>query len=110
VLYNVKVNEYESESEKGVATLARPKTKQPDMYKVLLLNDDYTTMEFVVHVLQTFFHKTAEEAARIMFHVHHHGKGLAGVYSYDVAATKVVEVGEYARKHDMPLKTTMEKA
>jgi ATP-dependent Clp protease adaptor protein ClpS len=97
-----------NQNEKGVTTLARPKLKHPDMYKVLLLNDDYTTMEFVVHVLQKFFHKTQEEATRIMLAVHQHGKGIAGLYPYDVAATKIVEVGEYARKFEMPLKCTME--
>lgn len=79
------------------------------MYKVLMLNDDYTPMEFVVHVLQSIFHKPQEEAMRIMLHVHHKGVGICGVFTYEVAETKVTQVMEYARKNQHPLQCTMEK-
>ena len=93
----------------GVVTRAKPKTKKPSMYKVLLLNDDYTPMEFVVLVLERFFHKNREEATQIMLHVHRRGIGVCGVYTYDVAETKVVQVTDFARKHQHPLQCTMEK-
>lgn len=93
----------------GVVTRSKPKTKKPSMYKVLLLNDDYTPMEFVVLVLERFFHKNPEEATQIMLHVHRKGIGLCGVYPYEVAETKVVQVIDFARKHQHPLKCTMEK-
>ena len=93
----------------GVVTKTKPKTKKPSMYKVLLLNDDYTPMEFVVHVLERFFRKNREEATRIMLHVHHHGIGECGVFTYEVAETKVAQVIEFARRHQHPLQCTMEK-
>ena len=93
----------------GVLTNTKPKTKKPSMYKVLLLNDDYTPMEFVVHILERFFHKNREEATRIMLHVHRRGVGVCGVYTYDVAETKVAQVVDFARKHQHPLQCTMEK-
>ncbi len=93
----------------GVVTNTKAKTKKPSMYKVLLLNDDYTPMEFVVHILERFFHKNREEATRIMLHVHRRGVGVCGVYTYDVAETKVVQVVDFARKHQHPLQCTMEK-
>ena len=93
----------------GVVTRTRPKTKKPSMYKVLLLNDDYTPMEFVVHVLQKFFFKDAEDAARIMLHVHQKGVGVCGVYPFDVAETKVTQVIDYARQNEHPLQATLEK-
>ncbi len=93
----------------AVVAEPRTRTKRPSMYKVLMLNDDYTPMDFVVHVLQKFFHKDAEEATRIMLHVHHHGVGVCGVYTYEVAETKVAQVIEYARRHEHPLQCTMEK-
>ena len=93
----------------GVLTNTKPKTKKPSMYKVLLLNDDYTPMEFVVHILERFFHKNREESTRIMLHVHRRGVGVCGVYTYDVAETKVVQVVDFARKHQHPLQCTMEK-
>jgi ATP-dependent Clp protease adaptor protein ClpS len=93
----------------GVVTRTKPKTKKPSMYKVLLLNDDYTPMEFVVLVLERFFHKNREEATQIMLHVHRRGIGICGVYTYDVAETKVVQVIDFARKHQHPLQCTMEK-
>ena len=94
----------------GVATRVKPRTKKPSMYTVLMLNDDYTPMEFVVHVLERFFHKNQEEATRIMMHVHQRGVGICGVYTFEIAETKVAQVVDYARKHQHPLQCTMEKA
>lgn len=93
----------------GVITKTKPKTKKPSLYKVLLLNDDYTPMDFVVHVLEQFFGKGREDATRIMLHVHQHGVGICGVYTYEVAETKVTNVIEFARRHQHPLQCTMEK-
>ena len=95
----------------GTTTVTRtkPKTKKPSMYRVLLLNDDYSPMEFVVHVLERFFHKNAEEATRIMLHVHQNGVGECGVYTYEVAETKVVQVMDLAKQHQHPLQCVMEK-
>ena len=93
----------------GVVTKTRQKTKKPSMYKVLLLNDDYTPMEFVVHVLERFFNKGREDATRIMLHVHQKGVGVCGVYTYEVAETKVTQVMDFARQHQHPLQCTMEK-
>lgn len=93
----------------NVVVKTRAKTKKPSMYKVLMLNDDYTPMEFVVHVLESFFGKDREEATQIMLHVHQRGVGVCGVYSYEVAETKVTQVIDYARKHQHPLQCTLEK-
>jgi ATP-dependent Clp protease adaptor protein ClpS len=93
----------------GLAVKARPKTKRPSMYKVLMLNDDYTPMEFVVHALERFFGKTADEAVRIMLHVHQKGVGVCGVYTYEVAETKATQVMDLARQHQHPLQCTIEK-
>ncbi|HEX9648459.1 MAG TPA: ATP-dependent Clp protease adapter ClpS [Alphaproteobacteria bacterium] len=93
----------------GVVTRTKPKTKKPSMYKVLMLNDDYTPMEFVVYVLERFFHKTREEATRIMLHVHQRGVGICGIYSYEVAETKVTQVMDFARQNQHPLQCTLEK-
>jgi ATP-dependent Clp protease adaptor protein ClpS len=93
----------------GIATKTRPRTKRPSLYRVLLLNDDYTPMEFVVHVLERFFQKGREEATRIMLHVHQHGVGECGTYTYEVAETKVTQVMDFARKHQHPLQCVMEK-
>ena len=93
----------------GVVIKARPKTRKPSMYKVLMLNDDYTPMEFVVHVLERFFNKSREEATRIMLHVHRRGVGVCGVYTYEVAETKVTQVMDLARQHQHPLQCTIEK-
>ena len=79
------------------------------LYRVLLLNDDYTPMEFVIHVLEQFFNKDREAATRIMLHVHHHGIGECGVFTYEVAETKVTQVMDFARKHQHPLQCVMEK-
>ena len=82
----------------GVVVKSKPKTKKPSMYKVLLLNDDYTPMEFVVHVLERFFGKSREEATQIMLHVHRRGVGVCGVFTYEVAETKVTQVIDFARR------------
>jgi ATP-dependent Clp protease adaptor protein ClpS len=92
-----------------LVTKVRPKTKKPSLYKVLLLNDDYTPMEFVILVLEHFFSKDREEATRIMLHVHHKGVGICGVYTFEVAETKVTQVMDFARQHQHPLQCTMEK-
>lgn len=93
----------------GVAVKAKPKTKKPSMYKVLMLNDDYTPMEFVVHVLERFFNKNRDEATRIMLNVHRRGVGVCGVFTYEVAETKVAQVMDFARQHQHPLQCTLEK-
>ncbi|SEQ00673.1 ATP-dependent Clp protease adaptor protein ClpS [Faunimonas pinastri] len=93
----------------AVVTKTRTATKRPNMYRVLILNDDYTPMEFVVHVLMRFFQKSQEDATRIMLHVHTNGVGECGVYTYEVAETKVTQVMDAARKHQHPLQCVMEK-
>lgn len=93
----------------GLATETRVKTKKPSMYRVLLLNDDYTPMEFVVFVLEQFFNKNREQATRIMLHVHQKGVGVCGVYTFEVAETKVAQVMDLARRNEHPLQCTMEK-
>ena len=98
------------ESEGSVITEKKQQTKRPSMYKVLLHNDDYTTMDFVVMVLETIFHKSAEEATLIMLNVHEQGMGVAGVYPRDVAETKAILVHDLARKNEYPLKCSVEKA
>ena len=93
----------------SVITKVKPKTKRPNLYRVLILNDDYTPMEFVVHVLEKFFQKDVEAATKIMLHVHHHGIGECGVFTYEIAETKVTQVIDFARKHQHPLQCVMEK-
>jgi len=93
----------------AVISKTKPQTKRPSLYRVLLLNDDYTPMEFVVHVLERFFNKDGESARRIMMHVHQHGIGECGIYTYEVAETKVTQVMDFARKHQHPLQCVMEK-
>ena len=102
---------YDIEGGTGAKTAirTRSKTKKPSMYKVLMLNDDYTPMDFVIHVLELIFGKGKEEAARIMLHVHQRGVGICGVYSYEVAETKVTQVMDFARKNQHPLQCTLEK-
>ncbi|MDJ0614910.1 MAG: ATP-dependent Clp protease adapter ClpS [Rhizobiaceae bacterium] len=95
--------------ETGVATKTKPKTKKPSLYRVLLLNDDFTPMEFVVHVLERFFSKTHGEAEQIMLHVHRNGVGECGVFTFEVAETKVTQVMDFAQKHQHPLQCVMEK-
>jgi ATP-dependent Clp protease adaptor protein ClpS len=93
----------------GLATRTAPKTAKPALYKVLILNDDYTPMEFVVHVLQRFFRMSLEDATRVMLHVHQKGVGVCGIFTYEVAETKVTQVMDFARQHQHPLQCTMEK-
>lgn len=97
------------DNETGVGVVTRTKTKKPSMWRVVLLNDDYTPMEFVVHVLQSFFGMDEQRAAQVMLHVHHKGVGVCGVFTYEVAETKVAQVIEYARNNQHPLQCTMEK-
>src|ERR1700746_3190225 len=99
----------DEEGKTGLITKTRPKTKKPSLYKVLLLNDDYTPMEFVVHVLERFFNKGRDEATRIMLHVHQKGVGVCGVYPYEIAEKKVAQVRDSSRQHQHPLQCTMEK-
>lgn len=87
---------------------AKPKLKQPPLYKVILLNDDYTPMDFVVDVLQTFFGMELEQATQIMLQIHYRGVGVCGTYTKDIAETKVQQVNEYSRSHQHPLLCTME--
>ena len=94
----------------GVATRTRTRTKQPSPYKVLMLNDDYTPMEFVVLCLQKFFRMSLEDATRVMLHVHQKGVGVCGIFSYEVAETKVTQVMDFARTQQHPLQCTLEKA
>ncbi|MBJ6988935.1 MULTISPECIES: ATP-dependent Clp protease adapter ClpS [unclassified Devosia] len=99
----------DADFETGTVTKTRPKTKRPNLYRVLLLNDDYTPMEFVVSVLQDVFNKSREDAMTIMLHVHQKGVGECGVYPYEVAETKVTRVMDTARKNQHPLQCVMEK-
>lgn len=119
-LYIIKMNEDDDiehnapdddqmDADTGLLLEARPKTKKPSMYKVLLLNDDYTPMEFVVHVVEKFFAKNRAEATDIMMHVHRRGVGLCGVFTYEIAETKVAQVMDFARANEQPLQCTMEK-
>ncbi len=93
-----------------ILTRTKEKTKKPSLYKVLLLNDDYTPMEFVVEVLRRYFNKGIEDAQTIMLHVHQKGVGVCGVYTFEVAETKVTQVMDFARQHGHPLQCTLEKA
>lgn len=89
---------------------AKPRLKRPPLYKVVLLNDDYTPMEFVVEILQTFFRMNRTQATQIMLHVHTRGKGVCGVFTYEIAETKAAQVNDYSRKHQHPLLCTLEEA
>jgi ATP-dependent Clp protease adaptor protein ClpS len=104
-----KQGDQESGVGSAVVTQVKPKTQKPSLYRVLLLNDDYTPMEFVVYVLERFFNKSRDEATRIMLLVHQHGVGVCGVFTYEVAETKVAQVVDTARRHQHPLQCTMEK-
>lgn len=111
----IRASEGEDDSRQGsgqvaVATKTRAKPKKPSQYKVLLLNDDYTPMEFVVIVLKRFFRMDMEEATRVMLHVHQKGVGVCGVFPYEVAETKVNQVMDFAKQNQHPLQCTLEKA
>jgi len=95
----------------GTATISKPKsgTKTPSLYRVILINDDFTPMDFVIHVLQKFFQKEYDEATRIMLQIHHQGFGVCGVFSYEIAETRVYQVNQYSRQNRHPLKCTMER-
>lgn len=99
-----------SDNDVGVVTKTKAKTKKPSQYKVLLLNDDYTPMEFVVIILKRFFRMDMEQATRVMLHVHQKGVGVCGIYSYEVAETKVNQVMDFAKENQHPLQCTLEKA
>ncbi len=102
-------DEPDDDSDASVLVQTRPKTKRPPLYKVLLLNDDYTPMEFVVHVLERFFSMTHAEAFEIMLTVHKKGVAVVGVFSHEIAETKVGQVMDFARRHQHPLQCTMER-
>jgi ATP-dependent Clp protease adaptor protein ClpS len=99
----------EERRQTGLLLKPRPKTRKPNMYKVLLLNDDYTPMEFVVHILERFFNKNRQEATDIMLHVHRRGVGICGIFTYEIAETKMAQVMDFARANEQPLQCTMEK-
>ena len=99
----------DSEGDTGVVVQTKPKTQRPPLYKVLLLNDDYTPMEFVVHVLEQFFGMTHAQAFEVMLTVHKKGVAVVGVFSHEIAETKVGQVMDFARRHQHPLQCTMEK-
>ena len=103
-------NTKDDDGETGIAVETREKTKRPPLYKVMLLNDDYTPMEFVVLVLKRFFNMDMDQATRVMLHVHQKGVGICGTFSYEVAETKVTQVMDFARKNEHPLQCTLEKA
>ncbi len=99
----------DKQEEHGLTLKTRPKTQKPSMYKVLLLNDDYTPMEFVVHVLESIFQKNRQEATDIMLHVHRRGVGVCGIFTFEVAETKVAQVMDFAGANEQPLQCIMEK-
>lgn len=103
-----KANQQHEESQ--VVQEAKPRLKRPPLYKVVLINDDYTPMDFVVHILEVFFSLDRQNATRVMLEVHTRGKGVCGVYTHEIAETKVAQVNGYAREHQHPLLCTMEKA
>lgn len=103
-------NETERGPTIGVVTKRKPKTQKPSLYRVLLLNDDFTPMEFVIEVLERYFQKSPDDATRIMLHVHQKGVGVCGVFTYEIAETKVNQVVDFARRSEHPLQCTMEKA
>ncbi len=106
---NPRVPNGDDRANTAIITRTKPRTKRPSLYRVLLLNDDYTPMEFVVHVVERFFNKSHDDAYQIMMHVHQNGVGECGVFTYEVAETKVTQVMDFARKHQHPLQCVMEK-
>ncbi|TQS71647.1 ATP-dependent Clp protease adapter ClpS [Rhodobacteraceae bacterium] len=108
-LYMMADDDNGDDGDAGLATKTRAKTKRPPLYKVMLLNDDYTPMEFVVHILERFFGKNHAQAFEIMLTVHKKGLAVVGVFSYEIAETKVAQVMDFARRHQHPLQCTMEK-
>jgi ATP-dependent Clp protease adaptor protein ClpS len=103
------MSQFNPDLEEGIKSESDAEVTEPPMYKVLLLNDDYTTMEFVVEVLRYVFHRNIEEATRIMLNVHQNGVGVCGIYSYEIAETKVNTVDALAKENGFPLKCTMER-
>ena len=103
------INQNGPGSDTGLAVKPKTKTRKPSMYRVLMLNDDYTPMEFVIHILERFFRKNRDEATKIMLNIHRRGVGLCGVFPHDVAETKVTQVMDFARKHQHPLQCTLER-
>ena len=102
-------NNSDQDFERGILLENKPKVKKPSMYNVILINDDYTPMEFVIDILQIFFNKKKEEATQIMLHVHKNGIGLCGTYTFEVAETKCKMVIDFAKKNEHPLQCTVEK-
>ena len=102
-------NKTQEKTQSGVTVKERTKTQPPPMYSVLLLNDDYTPMDFVVHVLKKFFNRSDDEAVSIMLQVHNKGSGVAGVYQYEIAEMKSQQVNKYAKANEHPLKSVLEK-
>ena len=102
-------NEKDLDESRDAGLLEKPELKEPSLYKVILLNDDFTPMDFVTHVLQKFFNKTPEEARKVMLDVHKSGQGIAGIFSFEVAETKVFLTSNLAKQNKYPLKCTMEK-
>ena len=103
-------NDINNDSQRGLLLKIKPKTKKPSMYNVILLNDDYTPMEFVIMVLMKFFNKKKEEATQIMLHVHKNGLGICGSFTYEIAESKCILVLDFAKKNEHPLQCTMEKS
>ena len=101
--------ENNNQTDGSVLTKVKPKTKKPSLYKVLMLNDDYTPMEFVVEMLQTYFSKSQEQATEIMLHIHQKGLGICGLYTFEIAESKAAQVLDKARKNQHPLQIKLEK-
>ena len=108
-LEEININYKSDDPQKGLLLETKPKTKKPSMFKVMLLNDDYTPMEFVVYVLQKIFNKNQEEATQIMLHVHQKGLGVCGIFTYEVAEVKSKMVVDFAKKNQHPLQSAVEK-
>jgi len=109
IFFSDSSHDNDQDMETGLVTKVEKKTKKPPLYKVLMLNDDYTPMEFVVYALEHFFNKSTDEATQIMLHIHGKGVGICGVFTYEIAETKVNQVTDFARKNKHPLQCTMER-